>query len=82
MARLHSTRGVKKWCPLSPFLSSHYINDADSIAEDHDVRGAVTGMDACITHMLYGDDLTLLSNEAEVAHFNSSRNDLPDLGHG
>eukprot|EP00983_Pelagomonas_calceolata_P050610 1142055-Pelagomonas_calceolata.AAC.1 len=64
MARLHSTRGVKKWCPLSPFLSSHYINDADSIAEDHDVRGAVTGMDACITHMLYGDDLTLLSNEA------------------
>eukprot|EP00983_Pelagomonas_calceolata_P062958 1147529-Pelagomonas_calceolata.AAC.2 len=62
-ARVHPTRGVKKGCPLSPLLSSLFINDLNSIAED--VRGAVTGTeDVCVTHMLYADDLKLLSNEA------------------
>eukprot|EP00983_Pelagomonas_calceolata_P013560 434212-Pelagomonas_calceolata.AAC.1 len=45
------------------FLFSLYINNVDSIAED--MREAVTGTDdVCVTHMLYADDLTLLSNEA------------------
>eukprot|EP00983_Pelagomonas_calceolata_P017625 552972-Pelagomonas_calceolata.AAC.1 len=45
-------------------MSKHVVfNDVDLIAED--VRGAVTGIeDVCVTHLLYADDLTLLSNEA------------------
>eukprot|EP00983_Pelagomonas_calceolata_P051713 1142532-Pelagomonas_calceolata.AAC.4 len=63
MAHVHSTRGVKQGRPLSPLLFS--LNDVDSIAKD--VRGPVPGTEiVCMTHMLYADDLTLLSNEASA----------------
>ncbi len=61
-ARVRPSRGVKQGCPLSPLLSSLYINDVDCIARN--VRGEVTGIaDVCVTHMLYADDLSLTANE-------------------
>ena len=61
-ARVHPTRGVKQDCPLSPLLFSLYINNIDDIAEG--VSGAITGTAGVhISHMLYADDLTLLTNE-------------------
>jgi hypothetical protein len=61
-ARVHPTRGVKQGCPLSPLLVSLYINDIDDIAEG--VSGAITGTARVhVSHMLYADDLTLLTNE-------------------
>ena len=61
-ARVHPTRGVKQGCPLSPLLSSLYFNDIDDIAES--VSGAITGTAGVhVSHTLYADDLTLLTNE-------------------
>ena len=58
-AREHPTRGIKQGCPLSPLLFSLYIND---IAEG--VSGAITGTAGVhVPHMLYADDLNLLTNE-------------------
>ena len=43
-------------------LFSLYINDIDDIAEG--VSGAITGTAGVhVSHMLYADDLTLLTNE-------------------
>jgi len=60
-ARVHPTCGVKQGCPLSPLFFSLYINDIDDIAEG--VSGAITGTAGVhLSHMLYADDLTLLTN--------------------
>jgi hypothetical protein len=61
-ARVHPTRGVKQGCPLSPLFFSLYINDIDDIAEG--VSEAITGTAGVhVSHMLYADDLNLLTNE-------------------
>jgi hypothetical protein len=71
-ARVHPTRGVKQGCPLSPLLYSLYINDIDNIAEG--VSGAITGTAGVhVSHMLYADDLTLLTNEPRDMHIMLSR---------
>ena len=54
-------RGVKQGCPLSPLLFSLYINDIPSVTDG--IEGAVTGSEGVqVSHLLYADDLTLLSN--------------------
>ena len=60
--RVHPTRGVKQGCPMSPLLFSLCINNIDDIAEG--VSRAITGTAGVhVSHMLYADDLTLLTNE-------------------
>jgi len=74
-ARVHPTRGVKQGCPLSPLLVSLYINDIDNIAEG--VSGAITGtVGVHVSHMLYADDLTLLTNEPRDMQVMLSRLDV------
>eukprot|EP00983_Pelagomonas_calceolata_P045339 1139688-Pelagomonas_calceolata.AAC.8 len=64
-ARVHPHFGVKQDCPLSPLLSSLYINDVDCLAEN--VQGAIAGTsDVRVTHMLYADDLCLTSNQPDL----------------
>ena len=65
IARVYTNTGVKQGCPLSLLLFSLYINDVDEIAEG--VQGAVTGTPgSSVTHMLYADDLTLMSNDPDA----------------
>ena len=64
-AQVYPNTGVKQGCPLSLLLFSLYINDVDEIAEG--VQGAVTGTPgSSVTHMLYADDLTLMSNDPDA----------------
>jgi len=54
--------GVKQGCPLSPLLFAIYLNDIDSIADG--VKGALTRTpNFLVTHMLFADDLCLMSND-------------------
>jgi len=56
--------GVKQGCPLSPLLFSIYLNDIGSVADG--VEGALTSTpNFRVTHMLFADDLTLMSNNHE-----------------
>ena len=65
IARVYTNTGVKQGCPLSPWVPSLCINDVDEIAEG--VQGAVTGTTgSSVTHMLYADDLTLMSNDPDA----------------
>ena len=60
---MHPTRGVRmQGCPLSPLIFSLYTNDINDIAEgvSRDIA-RTTGVH--VSHMLYADDLTLLTNE-------------------
>jgi len=63
-ASVQPSFGVKKkqGCPLSPLLFTIYLNDIDSIADR--VKGALTGTpNFLVTHMLFADDLCLVSND-------------------
>ena len=56
-------RGVKQGCPLSPLLSSLFINNVDN-EFGTGFTGAVTGTEGLrVTDMLYADDLILTAND-------------------
>ena len=60
-ASVQPSFGVKQGCPLSPLLFAIYLNDIDSVADG--VQGALTGTpNFLVTHMLFADDLSLMSN--------------------
>ena len=62
---MYTNTGMKQGCPLSPWISSLCIDDVDEIAEG--VQGALTGTTgSSVTHMLYADDLTLMSNDPDA----------------
>jgi hypothetical protein len=64
--------GLNKVAPLSPLLFSLYINNIDDIAEG--ISGAITGTAGVhVSHMLYADDLTLLTNEPRDMQIMPSR---------
>ncbi len=55
--------GVKQGFLLSPLLFAIYLNDIDSVADG--VKGALTGTPSfLVTHMLFADDLPLMSNDS------------------
>lgn len=54
--------GVKQGCPLSPLLSSIYLNSIDSVADG--VQGALPGIpNLMVTHILSADDLAFMAND-------------------
>ena len=61
-ANVQPSFGVKQRRPLSPLLSSFYLNDVDSQAEG--VQGAITGIpNFTVTHLLFADNLSLTSTD-------------------
>jgi len=72
-ASVQPSFGVKQGRPLSPLLFAIYLNDIDSIADG--VKGALTGTPIfLVTHMLFADDLCLMSNDPK--HIRTKLNKL------
>ena len=57
------TRGVRQGCPLSPLLFALFVNDVVNCLPS--LRGATAKDNSKISHIMYADDLTLLSNKEE-----------------
>jgi len=53
--------GVKQGCPLSPLLFAIYLNNIDSVADG--VEGTLSSTKFFVTHMLFADDLCLMSSD-------------------
>jgi hypothetical protein len=55
------TRGVRQGCPLSPLLFALFVNDVTNCLPS--LRGAKAKDNTKVSHIMYADDLTILSND-------------------
>ena len=60
---LHSNLGLKQGCPLSPILFNLYIDDIDTVFQDGCDPVEIQGEK--LSHLLYADDLVIISRSEE-----------------